>query len=241
VQRDDDGPRPGQSDLLAGVPDAVYRLDRDGRMTYVNAPAEALLERRADELIGRHALKNFPASRGTVAEIHIREVLADRQPRQFAYYYEPQERWYEVRVFPHADGLAVFFRDIDDWYRNQQQREAELGELTAVLAALRSATVLLDEGGRILVTNRAWDRDGELLRSSGIQPGRVGDGYIDAISRGLRPADGAAIAAALSRLQAEPRTARRVPSTTSTRPSWAHPRRGSICRRPASPRRAASW
>src|SRR5688500_16934766 len=94
VQRDDDGPRPGQSDLLAGVPDAVYRLDRDGRMTYVNAAAEALLERRADELIGRHALENFPTSRGTVAETHIREVLADRQPRQFAYYYEPQERWY---------------------------------------------------------------------------------------------------------------------------------------------------
>jgi diguanylate cyclase (GGDEF)-like protein/PAS domain S-box-containing protein len=204
VQPDDDGSRPGHPDLLAGVPDAVYRVDRDGRVTYVNAAAEALLERAAQELIGRHAFDAFPASRGSIAETLFREVLADRQPRQFAYLYEPQDRWYEVRLFPDPDGLAVFFRDIDAQHRAAEQREAALHELTAVLAALRSATVLLDEGGRILVTNRAWDSDGELLRSSGIKPGRVGDRYIDAIARGIRPADAAAIAVALSRLQAEP-------------------------------------
>src|SRR5687768_10728287 len=110
VHLDDEGSRAGHPDLLDGVPDAVYRLDRDGRVTYVNAAAEALLERRAEELIGRHALASFPTSRGTAAETHVRDVLSDRQPRQFTYYYEAQDRWYEVRVFPHADGLAVFFR-----------------------------------------------------------------------------------------------------------------------------------
>jgi PAS domain S-box-containing protein len=108
VQPDDDGSRPGHPDLLAGVPDAVYRVDRDGRVTYVNAAAEALLERAAQELIGRHAFDAFPASRGSIAETHFREVLADRQPRQFAYLYEPQDRWYEVRLFPDPDGRPRF-------------------------------------------------------------------------------------------------------------------------------------
>jgi diguanylate cyclase (GGDEF)-like protein/PAS domain S-box-containing protein len=203
VQPDDDGSRPGHPDLLAGVPDAVYRVDRDGRVTYVNAAAEALLERAAQELIGRHAFDAFPASRGTIAETHFREVLADRQPRQFAYLYEPQDRWYEVRIFPDPDGLAVFFRDIDAYYRAEQQREAALSELTAVLAALPSSTVLVDEDGRILVTNRTWVADGELLRSSGIRPGGVGDQYLECMGRGLRPTEHAAISALLHRLQAE--------------------------------------
>src|SRR5829696_8737019 len=99
VHPDDEGSRAGHPDLLDGVPDAVYRLDRDGRVTYVNAAAEALLERRAEELVGRHALEIFPASRGTPAEAQVRDVLSDRQPRQFRYHSEPRDRWYEVRVF----------------------------------------------------------------------------------------------------------------------------------------------
>jgi diguanylate cyclase (GGDEF)-like protein/PAS domain S-box-containing protein len=204
VHQDDDGPRSGHHDLLAGVPDAVYRLDPEGRVTYVNAAAEALLERRAEELIGRHALDAFPASKGTIAETHIRDVLADRTPRQFEYHYGPQDRWYEMRVFPDPVGLAVFFRDVDARHRSEQQRENELRELTAVLEALPSATVLVDEDGRILVTNRAWEADAELLRGAGVDAGGVGDGYLDCMARGIRPADAAAIAVAFERLQAEP-------------------------------------
>ncbi|MFD2090889.1 putative bifunctional diguanylate cyclase/phosphodiesterase [Blastococcus deserti] len=199
----DDGLRSGHPDLLAGVPDAVYHLDREGRVTYVNAAAQNLLERRADELMGQHALDAFPESRGTIAETHFRAALADGKPRQFAYLHEPQDRWYEIRAFPHRDGLAVFLRDIDAWFRAEQAREAELRELTAVLAALPSSTVLLEEDGRILVANRAWVADGELLRSSGIEPGGVGDDYLDCMSRGLRTPDHAAISALIHRLQAE--------------------------------------
>lgn len=189
--------------MLAGVPDAVYRLDPSGRFTYLNAAAERLLHRRAEDLLGRRALDVFPATKGSHAHDRVRQVLDEQRPQQFEYFYDPQERWYEIRAFPDPDGVAVFFRDVDVRYRTDQQRETEVRQMTAVLAALPSATVLVDEDGRILVANRAWHADGELLRSTGIRPGGVGDRYLDAIGRGLRPADHAAIATALTRLQAE--------------------------------------
>jgi diguanylate cyclase (GGDEF)-like protein len=200
----DDGFRPGHPDPLSGVPDAVYRLDPSGRFTYLNAAAEKLLERRAADLLGRDALDCFPALRGSVAEGRYREVFTEGTPRQFEYFYEPQNRWYEVRAFPDPAGLAVFFRDVDDRRRIDQQRDDELRELTAVLEALPSATVLVGGDGRILTTNRAWTADGELLRSSGIQPGGVGEDYLETLSRSVRAADHAAIATALGRLRAEP-------------------------------------
>jgi diguanylate cyclase (GGDEF)-like protein/PAS domain S-box-containing protein len=204
VQPDDDGHRPGHRDLLAGVPDAVYRLDPLGRFTYLNPAAETLLERRAEELLGRAALDCFPALRGSVVETRFRAVFADGQPRQFEFFYEPQSRWYELRAFPDPAGLVVFFRDVDARHRSDQQREAQLGELSAVLEALPSATVLVDEDGRILTANRAWVADGELLRSGGIRPGGVGDDYLEAMAGGMRPAHHAAIVAGLERLRAEP-------------------------------------
>jgi diguanylate cyclase (GGDEF)-like protein len=203
VPPDDDGPRPGRPDPLAGVPDAVYRLDRDGRFTYLNAAAEALLERRAEELLGRRAIDCFPEARGSLAQAQYREACADGQPRQFEYFYEPQGRWYEIRVFPDDAGIAVFFRDVDAHHRHDEDRDAELGQLTAVLEALPSATVLLDGDGRILVANRAWAANGELLRSTGLPPRGVGDDYLAALARLLRAEDHAAITQALRRLQAE--------------------------------------
>src|SRR5215210_5214823 len=204
VQPQDDGPRQGQPDVLAGVPDAVYRLDPEGRFTYLNAAAEVLMQRRTGELLGRRLVDVFPSTRGSLADERIREVLAEGQPRQFEYFYEPRERWFEVRAFPDPDGVAVLLRDVDARYRTDLRRDTELRELTAVLEALPSATVLVDEDGRILVANRAWQADGEILRSVGITPGGVGDSYLDSMSKGLRPADHAGVVAGFIRLQAEP-------------------------------------
>lgn len=200
----DDGPRSGWPDVLAGVPDAVYRLDVGGRFTYLNAAAESLLQHGSDELLGRHLLDVFPATKGSLAHEQVREVLEDGQPHQFEYFYEPHDRWYEVRAFPAPDGVAVLLRDVDVRHRTDLRRETELRELTAVLEALPSATVLVGEDGRILVANRAWQNDGEILRSAGIRPGGVGDGYLDSMSRGLRATDHASIASGFLRLQAEP-------------------------------------
>jgi diguanylate cyclase (GGDEF)-like protein len=204
VRADDDGPRAGPSDPLIGVPDAVYRLDHQGRITYMNAAAGVLLERRADEVLGHDLRDCFPDVRGSLLEQRLRAVLADGESRQFDFWYEPQHRWYEVRVFADPGGLAVFFRDVDDRRREDDERDAELNELTAVLEALPSATVLVDGDGRILTTNRAWIADGELLRSTGILPGGVGDEYLAVMARGLRPDQHAEIVAGVERLRAEP-------------------------------------
>ena len=161
----------------------------------MNAAAEALLERARGGPAGPPAPRLLPGrARVGLARTRYREVLADGRPREFEYFYEPQNRWYEIRAFPDPAGLAVFFRDVDDRHRDRPgSATPSCAELTAVLEALPSATVLVDEDGRILIANRAWVANGELLRATGIAPGGVGDDYLDAMSRGLRPADHAAI------------------------------------------------
>jgi diguanylate cyclase (GGDEF)-like protein len=204
VQPPDDGPGLGQPDVLGVVPDAVYRLDHEGRFRYLNAAAEVLLEHRAGDLLGRRLLEVFPAAKGSLAHEQVCEVLMEGAPRQFEYFYEPRDRWFEIRAFPDPGGVAVLLRDVDARHRTDVRRDTQLSELTAVLEALPSATVLVGQDGRILVANRAWHVNGELLRGAGIHPGGVGDSYLDSMSRGLQVADHAGIEAAFNRLQAEP-------------------------------------
>ena len=196
----DDGSRPVRPDLAA-APDAVFRLDAESRFTYVNAAAELLIERRADELLGRQAADCFPAAVGTVVGDRYQEAMADGRAREFDYYYEPQDRWYEVRIFADPPGIAVFFRDVDSRHRADAERDAELRRLTSVLEALPSATVLLDEDRCILIANRAWlDARARLVPSTAAPDGD----YLAAIRPGLAPSDVATIEAGIDRLLQAP-------------------------------------
>jgi diguanylate cyclase (GGDEF)-like protein/PAS domain S-box-containing protein len=221
----DQGSRQSPPDPLAAVPDAVYRLDPHGRFIYLNSAAETLLERRAGDLLGRGALECFPDLRGSVVEQQFRATLGDGQPREFEFFYEPQRRWYEVRVFGGRQGLAVFFRDVDQRHRVEEERDAELRELTAVLEALPAATVLVGDDGRILSVNKAWTADGEILRQDGVLPGGVGDDYLATMGRGMPPEDHAVLAAGLRRLMTDPTQAafeHDYPQRFGSREAWFH-------------------
>ena len=200
---EDDRARPDdEPDPLAAVPDAVYKLDPEGRFVYVNSAAEELLERRAEDLLGRRALDCFPDARGSDLEHRFRQAFADGQTRSFEYLWTPQDRWYEVQVIPDR-GLVVVLRDIHEHRRTDQAREAEIGQLSAVLEALPSATVVVDGNCRILTANRAWADDGAVLLRGIAGDHALGDDYLGAMGHGLRPRDHESISARLRRLLRE--------------------------------------
>jgi diguanylate cyclase (GGDEF)-like protein len=191
------------------VPAAVFHLDDAWRFTFVNPAGESLLARSPDQLMGRDLRDCLPTLRGTAVENAFAAVLADGAPRVFDHLHGPWDRWYEIRVVRSSTGLTVTVRDIDD-RRRAARREADLRrteslrELTAMLESLPSATVLVDEHGRIRTANRVWHANGELLRDRGIDPGGVGDDYLEAMSRGLGPADSGAVAEGIRRLVEAP-------------------------------------
>src|SRR3954452_20594766 len=83
--QDDEGLRTGRTDLLSGVPDAVFHLDRNWVITYVNPAAESLLGRGAGVMLGRHALDAVPGVKGTRLEQAFARVFADDRARVFEY------------------------------------------------------------------------------------------------------------------------------------------------------------
>jgi diguanylate cyclase (GGDEF)-like protein len=185
---------------LATVPDAVYHLDRDWRITYLNAAVEALVHRRAEDVLGHDLFEAFPALRGTEVEAELTAVLADGRPRSFEYRYEPVDRWFEVRAFADALGLAVFLRNVDDERRVRTEQAAEIRQLTSVLDALPPPTVLLDGEGRVLTVNRIWAAGMVRADEMGLRTVGVGDQYATVLAQGVPESDMRAISAALRAL-----------------------------------------
>jgi diguanylate cyclase (GGDEF)-like protein/PAS domain S-box-containing protein len=190
-----------RADPVGSVPDAVFHLARDWQITYANAASEELLGRVTGDLLGRSFREAFPLARDTLLEQTLAEVLATARPRVVEYLHEPWQHWFEIRVYPDSTGVVVFARDIDERVRAARGLEAELAELTAVIDSLPAATVIVDEDDRILSVNRAWTANGELLRFAGVEPGGVGDGYVDSMARGLDALDLQAIVTGLEKLR----------------------------------------
>ena len=191
--------------LLESISDAIYAVDRDWRIVYVNERAVEVMGENRDEplpreeLLGRTVWELFPGTVGTELEAAFRTVARDRRPDVLEFHYVPYDHWFDVHIFPTAEGLGVYFRDITRRKQAEAERErwAERQALVAELGrrALAGLPVqaVLDEA--VAIAARTLDTTpigiaeilpgGEYLRlraGVGWKPGSVGH----ATSRGGR-------------------------------------------------------
>ncbi len=109
---------------LESVTDAFFTMDKDWRFTYVNKEAERVLGRSRRELLGHGVWDEFPHALGTGFEQGYRHAMASGETVAFeAYYPDPIDKWFAVRAYPSASGLAVYFRDVTQARQDAQLRE----------------------------------------------------------------------------------------------------------------------
>jgi PAS domain-containing protein len=118
-QRADDA---GVARVLEAMPAGFYSLSPDWRFTHVNAEAERLLGRHRDELLGEVIWSAFPATVSSIFEASYRRAVETGEPVSFdAYYPAPLDGWYELRAWPTAEGLSVYFLEVTERVRAQEE------------------------------------------------------------------------------------------------------------------------
>ncbi len=149
-----------RANVLENISDAFFTLDEDWRFTYVNAEAERLLLRRRDELLDRVIWDEFPAAIGSAFQTTYERVRSDGRSRRFSEYYAPLETWFEVNANAVPDGLAVYFRDVtQDRRRNEQLRLLGLAvENLNDMVLVTDANLDAPDGPRITFLNPAFSR-----------------------------------------------------------------------------------
>jgi len=146
--------------ILESITDAFVALDEDWTLTYVNAQAEALLERPRDELLGQHVWDEFPEAVGSTFQHKYETAVEEERTVEFLEYYPPLDRWLEVKAFPFEGGLSVYFDDVTDRVEAEAglRRERDLTE--AILDTSVAALIIVDADGTISFAN---ERAGEIL------------------------------------------------------------------------------
>ncbi len=163
--------------VLENMSDACVILDRSWRYTYVNQRAGVLFGRPPKSLVGKHIWTEFPDGVGQPFQLAYEASMADLQPRHIEAFYPPWNRWYENRICPSEDGLAIFFSDVTE------RRLAETAERN--LAAAREQAERMAHLGFWrwdVVSNRVTWSD-ELYRIYSIRPEDFGASFEGYLSR----------------------------------------------------------
>ena len=118
-------------DTLESISDGFFSLDEQLVVTYFNKAAERLLGRKSWEVLGQNLFEAFPEAKGSIFEEKYTQGVNEKVPFFFETYFnvKPYENWYEVRVYPRADGISVYFQVTTAHKRTEEalrEREATL-------------------------------------------------------------------------------------------------------------------
>jgi signal transduction histidine kinase len=133
--------------ILERITDGFVALDTRWCYTYVNQKAGELFQRSPEDLVGKHIWTEFPEGVGQPFYDAYYKAVADQASLHIEAYYAPWARWFENRIYPSTDGLTIYFHEITERRRAQEQLRESSDQLRALSAHLQS--IREDERARI--------------------------------------------------------------------------------------------
>ena len=109
--------------IVQGMTEACFALDAQWHFTFVNDRVESLLRLERAQMLGRTVWEVFPTMESAPAAKNYQRAMNERVPVAFEVYSPVSERWLDVRIFPSADGIAVFLLDIHARKMAELERE----------------------------------------------------------------------------------------------------------------------
>lgn len=123
--------------------DAFLTMDAEWRFTCLNEPAERMLARSKDSLLGKVAWEAFPEAAGSVFQQQYQRALDERRMVAFEAFFHPLATWFHIRAYPSLGGVAVCFQDITILKRLEACRNDHCALLERVASDAPLAEVMM--------------------------------------------------------------------------------------------------
>ncbi|PIB39366.1 PAS domain S-box protein [Maribacter sp. 4G9] len=143
-------------ELTERISDAFISLDNHWNLTYINAKAQELIQKKKEELIGKNIWNVFQNTISSSTRGKIESALKKQEYVHLEQFYPRNNIWIESHVYPSPEGLTVYFRDITERKISEEENQkilAVIGKSPGFigLTGLDGQCIYLNESGRELV------------------------------------------------------------------------------------------
>jgi len=108
--------------VLDSTQEGVLLIETTWKTLYANRPASEVLP---DLRLNTNFWDCYPDLIGSPQENHLRTTMTDRVQTTWAHYYEPYQKWFEGHCYPAPGGISLFFRDISEKRKLQDELDLE--------------------------------------------------------------------------------------------------------------------
>ncbi len=126
--------------VLESMNDSFVALDRNWRITRINAHQERITNIKRDDQIGKSFFEVFPRAADKTSKfwIEYHRVMEERTIACFEAFFPSLGIWAAINVYPTPDGgIAIFYRNISEQKRASEQVHDALGRLEESEARFR--------------------------------------------------------------------------------------------------------
>ncbi len=110
------------TEILESISDAFFAVDHEWRFTYVNSKAEELWGRSREELLGTDLWEEFLQAEGSESCRQIQRAMEESVTTEFEARSPVLGTWIAGRAYPSREGLSVYFRDVTERRRAEEER-----------------------------------------------------------------------------------------------------------------------
>ena len=115
--------------ILSSLQEGFLTFDRNWRYTYVNDRQLEIIGMTRESILGRNVWEIFPDLVDTELYHQLHRVMTDRVTVQVEVYYPPLNGWFDHRVYPDEDGIAIFVTDVSERVHLEAERQHAEQEL----------------------------------------------------------------------------------------------------------------
>ncbi|PJJ84882.1 PAS domain-containing sensor histidine kinase [Mucilaginibacter auburnensis] len=102
------------TNILESIGEGFIALDRNFNYTYANKRLGQMLERNPADLLGKNIWDVYPDIVNSKTYDALVKAMTERTHVTNEDYYAPLNLWHEVDIYPAAEGLSIFIRDISE-------------------------------------------------------------------------------------------------------------------------------
>ena len=141
--------------IFERITEGFVAIDNDLKYTYVNKRATELLNRSREEMIGKKVVEVFPTVTNTPLYPASLEAMKTQMPVQVEYFSELLQKWIRNNIYPSAEGLSVFFRDVTEERQYHHDLIKSEEKYRLLIEEASDAILISDQKGNYVDVNQS--------------------------------------------------------------------------------------